>query len=1211
MFGELKVLVVVALLASSMAFSGSAAAQSGEETAPTTELLDSALRDLVAAAGASPTRSAVLVTVEAHYNGTSAEARVLVEAAGGVITGEVDGWLVQADVPASNLEALEAQAGIDFLRVPGESDPIWEPPAPEPGPGQAVSGQHVFESNADDWHAAGWSGAGLKIGVIDTFNQLDWNSAITSGDLPAVSGTFCQVYGATCDIWGGGDHGNNVAEVIYDMAPGVELYIATVFTAADVQAAVNYFDTNDVDIISQSQTNRYDGPGDGSGPFGAVVDDAIAKGMAWFNAAGNNSGTTGNGSYWRGTWTDTDGDGWMNFNGGDEDLRFYATFQNGVRWDDWGEADPTDFDVCVYGSPNAVGLLGCSGNNQTGGADPLEIAPILNYNTTNNYMRIYLADAGAGAGSDIIEFMQNGGGIEASSNPGNAGGPFSDSANAGSMSIGAIDPPTGNTIAPYSSWGPTNDGRTKPDMSGQACLITSLTGCFNGTSSATPVVAGAAALILQSGRATSPAGVVAYLRNESTVDRGVAGVDNIYGWGELLLPAPCVNDAYEDNDDQASATSMANGTVLSASVCEGDDDWYSLQVTEGQDISVDLTFSHASGDVDLQLMNPAGTLVSASGSGSDNESVTHTALTSGIYAARVYGYNGAENTYQIDMHRSICPVDDAYEENDSLATATALTNGVAVSAIACDIPGAGLYDVDWFALPVQAGDTVTATAEFTHAGGDLTTVLYEPSGTTQLSVGVSSTDDEVASTVAQEDGDYPVLVFGNGGQENEYDMTMTASCLDDGLEPNDIAATATGLTNGGAQSGLLCSGNRDWFALPVPAGVDITVDVQFTDALGDLDVYLYGPDGFVLWWGNSASDNESTTLTAPASGIYTLEVYGYLTEQNFYDITVSTSICPVDDSFEPNDSQATAAPLTSGVTESAISCNTDWYSIPVVAGQTIDADIEFSHAVGDLALGLFTPGGTQVESENTATDNEAFSHVATESGNYGVLVLAPLSEQNAYDVTLSAACTDDVYEDNDTQATATPLVNGVAVNGRACTSDDDWFSISATAGELITVVADFVDADGDIDMRLFDPSGTQIDISATTSDGEAITRTAAVTGTYALRVYRFNGGENEYSVSLTTGAHPLVRPFGVVAVEGDVGTSTVQAVFYLEDAAGDPYEALTPVTVNWATGDIASNPSVAHPGSDFVATSGVITFLPGESTAFGDVDIIGDTVDEP
>jgi hypothetical protein len=136
--------------------------------------------------------------------------------------------------------------------------------------------------------------------------------------------------------------------------------------------------------------------------------------------------------------------------------------------------------------------------------------------------------------------MTNGGGFEYWQNPYSAGGPAADTASAGGLAVGAIDPALGTTIAPYSSQGPTNDGRIKPNLSAASCVAsyTYSPDCFNGTSAATPAVAGAAALALEAGFGPTPTELKKWLRDSATVDRGSAGSDNVYGKGELILPTP-------------------------------------------------------------------------------------------------------------------------------------------------------------------------------------------------------------------------------------------------------------------------------------------------------------------------------------------------------------------------------------------------------------------------------------------------------------------------------------------------------------------------------------------------------------------------------------------------------------------------------------------------------------------------------------------------
>ena len=468
----------------------------------------------------------------------------VVRGLGGEIEGSAPG-VAEVVVPVQSLVLLESMVGVDYLRPPLQSS-VPEGAAPELlVPGDVVAqgsivGEEVAKMNADAWHAAGFTGQGVKVGIVDYFDGTFWANAESAGEVPAPAGTFCRVDGAVCNVFTvfpGNAHGEAVAEIVHEMAPDAQIYLATTGTVADLQAAVDYFADQGVEVITRSLSSQYDGPGDGTGPIGAVVDSAVAQGMTWFNSAGNSS----NGRYWRGGWNDPDADGWLNFNGEDELIGFVCGFIHGIRWDDWGP-NATDYDVYIYDLPQHApnNPESVSVNDQTAGADPLE-HPDWNCNGPSDvdYMAINLWDAGGGTAGDVLE-IQTGIAMEYWQNPYAAAIPAVDSASAGMVAVGAIDPAAGTTIASYSSWGPTNDERMKPDLSAAACVAsyTYAPGCFNGTSSATPASAGAAALVLSAGLASTPAQVKAYLMNNATTDRGDAGPDNVYGQGELILPDP-------------------------------------------------------------------------------------------------------------------------------------------------------------------------------------------------------------------------------------------------------------------------------------------------------------------------------------------------------------------------------------------------------------------------------------------------------------------------------------------------------------------------------------------------------------------------------------------------------------------------------------------------------------------------------------------------
>lgn len=518
------------------------------ERGPSNGIADSLLRAAAAAfaAGETPPQDPRLfwrgekVLVQITFDVPKAEVVRALSALGGELSAEIGGPYLEAWIPVQRLAALGASRGIVAVRAPTL---VNEPT--EPSSGQIVTSgsgaygsEPVGKTNAAAWQATGWSGAGLKVGIIDYFTTSGWSASASAGEVPsAPAGTFCRIGGSACSVWSLGDnHGVAVAETIMDMAPGATLYLAYAQTAADLSAVINYFASQGVKIISRSLTAEFDSAGNGTGALNTVASNAVAAGMAWFNASGNSAA----GAYWRGPWRDLDGDGWLEFDSyGDEDLAFYCGFVNGLRWSDWVSSGRTDYDAYIFETPYSSNPEGYGASDQTAGQDPIE-RPSTSCSSDYDidYLRVGLWAAGSGTSGDTLEFMTNTAGFDHYQSAYSAGAPIVDSSTLGVMAVGAIDPWNGTTIAPYSSRGPTNDGRMKPELSAASNFSSFIEGSFNGTSAATPVVAGAAALVLQAYPNATPASLMNWLRSSAVVDRGTAGPDNTYGAGELYLPSP-------------------------------------------------------------------------------------------------------------------------------------------------------------------------------------------------------------------------------------------------------------------------------------------------------------------------------------------------------------------------------------------------------------------------------------------------------------------------------------------------------------------------------------------------------------------------------------------------------------------------------------------------------------------------------------------------
>lgn len=115
---------------------------------------------------------------------------------------------------------------------------------------------------------------------------------------------------------------------------------------------------------------------------------------------------------------------------------------------------------------------------------------------------------------------------------------------------------------------------------------------------------------------------------------------------------------------------------------------------------------------------------------------------------------------------AICLPDDAFEDNDSISTATSLTAGLQIAGIVCP------NDQDWFGISVEVGEVISVTTKFNHADGDIDMILYDPAGLT-VDHAISKNDNEMITHTATQSGIYKLNVTGFSLAENRYLLVMT------------------------------------------------------------------------------------------------------------------------------------------------------------------------------------------------------------------------------------------------------------------------------------------------------------------------------------------------------------------------------------------------------------------------------------------------------
>ena len=120
--------------------------------------------------------------------------------------------------------------------------------------------------------------------------------------------------------------------------------------------------------------------------------------------------------------------------------------------------------------------------------------------------------------------------------------------------------------------------------------------------------------------------------------------------------------------------------------------------------------------------------------------------------------------------------------------------------------------------------------------------------------------------------------------------------------------------------------------------------------------------------------------------------------------------------------------------------------------------------------------------------------------------------------TVTTGPTEDNYEPNNTQSSAYDISNheGIllsSLNGFGKQNDDDWYKIYASSGfGRIVIDCTFNHAEGDINIRLVDETGTILATSTSTSDNESIDFTVSNTGQhYYIQVY-FDDNGNSYDL---------------------------------------------------------------------------------------------------
>jgi hypothetical protein len=275
---------------------------------------------------------------------------------------------------------------------------------------------------------------------------------------------------------------------------------------------------------------------------------------------------------------------------------------------------------------------------------------------------------------------------------------------------------------------------------------------------------------------------------------------------------------------------------------------------------------------------------------------------------------------------------DAYEPNDSFEGAYDL--GTRGNVVVPDLTIHAPSNHDWFRFTAGGTGHADVNVYFSHAAGDIDLYVYDAS-LNYVGASTSADDNEfvpIEQVVAGQG--YYVQVFGSGGATNpNYSLEIIAPDI---YEPNDSFAAAYNLATRDYfyDAGLTIHApyNDDWFRFTAGDTGPAHINVYFTHAAGDIDLYVYDASQAQIGSSTSADDDESVSIDQVVGGqTYYVQVVGYGGATSpYYSLQIIAPSPPLD-IYEPNDSFETAYNLggmpgyfsTTGLTIHAPG-NDDW-----------------------------------------------------------------------------------------------------------------------------------------------------------------------------------------------------------------------------------------------------------------------------------------------
>jgi hypothetical protein len=595
--------------------------------------------------------------------------------------------------------------------------------------------------------------------------------------------------------------------------------------------------------------------------------------------------------------------------------------------------------------------------------------------------------------------------------------------------------------------------------------------------------------------------------------------DNNY-WGSPVAftitgGTTCSSDAYETDSSAGTAKAVSLGDTQQHNHCEATADFMKFSATASTVYGIVAQKVGNMAALGLSVYGTDGTTKLAGTSFPATYSrMTWTAPANGTYYLKVAPYwgtqsSGANTEYRISLGNASQPdliVDNFWYQGAGLPGG--LIN------VSDNVRNVGFANAGSFDVSVYLSDDAVVTMSDRFVGmrtvPSLTANQYTAGSWLEYALPMPLADGTYyLATIVNPTGTNELVTSNNTSTVLSITITNPTGCTPDIYEPDSTysATINTIIVDIAPQAHNHCTDNSDWLKFTAVANKDYSVRVTRTSGSDSPCAILYGTDGTTPL---SGPCNRAIDWHASASGTYYIEVIGWVGNANEYTVQLQQQLPDLTQTLSANFPAIAAG----GILDVTDAVSNVGYAAAGPFAVGVYRSTDSTVTTGDTLVALRSLSSLSVQTY--PWDSNQVSHAVSfpkslATGNYYLAAIADnggavteLSEANNTSAPIAVivtapSCSWDVYEDDDSPATASVIAIGATQTHNYCDDNIDWVSFTPSAGGA------YVADTGANILELYETDGTTRITPHDTDFNSRLSWIATANTTYYLKNYSGNG----------------------------------------------------------------------------------------------------------